>query len=400
MSITTSQKLSHATIIPLIGGSAIGVAETFKSLPDYHLSYSGFDYHESFIENYWPSVPRYTIDAKGFNESKIHYVDSVNSVCPCAGLSSLSPTSSPESKMNDWLYESSEYVLNTVKPRVLWGENAPALSTNKGRPVAERLAEIGRKYNYSYSMMKTNTFEHGIPQHRQRTFFFFWKSKQAPILGYHNQKPVSLIDYLKQVPKDAAHQDVLIINQKPSKYPEYKFLMEKRKYASHEAMQKAIGYNPLLNEIIRIETLEVYLDWLRNQKQTKVIEKSIKKVLHIQKKFSQDLGYMDSSPIVAYTHTNAIIARTTYRLIHPTEDRFYTVRELMHMMGIPHDFELMDFKNLNVICQNVPTVTTRDMSKEVKRFLENDPSMLYAAGNFVVQDNSANSILETRMIWD
>lgn len=393
-------KISHATIIPLVGGSIIGASEALGSKPEYHLSYNAFAYNDSFIHKYWPEIPAYTIDSPDFNESKITQVDVVNSVCPCAGLSSLSMSSSSDSKVNDWMYESSEYVLKTVQPKVLWGENAPALATSKGRPVAERLAQIGRKYGYSYSMMKTDTFDHGIPQHRQRTFFFFWKSSTAPIIGYHVNKPPTLIEYLKQAPVDSKHNDEPLLSYKPSSTLEYKFLMEKNKYSSHEEMQKEIGYGPLLTYIIREIGIDEYRNWLVNKKQTKNIEKSISKIDYIKNKFSQDLGFMDSSPIAAYEYTNAIIARSTHRLMHPTEDRFYTIRELMHLMGLPHDFELHSTNNLNVICQNVSTVSARDMALEVKRFIEKDPEMVLAPANFVVQDNGSKQILEKRMIWD
>ena len=43
----------------------------------------------------------------------------------------------------------------------------------------------------------------------------------------------------------------------------------------------------------------------------------------------------------------------------------------MHLMGLPHDFEIDDVKNLNHIAQNVPTCTARDMTNQVCDHLDN-----------------------------
>lgn len=391
-------KIKHSTIIPLIGGSIFGITEYTGTKPDYHLSYKEFSFNEGYLMNYWPDVPRYEINGEDFDLSKAHYVDAVNSVCPCAGLSGLSQTSHADNKVNQWLYESSEFVLQNVKPKVLWGENAPALATNKGRKVAEKLAAIGRKHGYSYSMIKTNTMEHGIPQSRQRTFFFFWKSKTAPIMGYHYTKAPHLVDFLKQIPKDATQQDN-VLGYKPSQTEEYKFVMQMEKFPSHEEMQKQLKNGPLTMFILEKYGYDKFFEWCDQQKQTKAIERIRKKFEYYKFKNDNDKGFMDGSPCVAYDSTNAIIGRQLTRYMHPTEDRFYTIRELMHMMGLPMDFELKDYKQLNVICQSVPTVTTRDMMKEVVRFCSDDPTMVLAPANFVIQDNLNKCIIESRMVW-
>ena len=48
----------------------------------------------------------------------------------------------------------------------------------------------------------------------------------------------------------------------------------------------------------------------------------------------------------------AVISKNIAFAVHPTEDRFFDIRELLHLMGMPHDFELKDpKKNINHICQ-------------------------------------------------
>ena len=65
---------------------------------------------------------------------------------------------------NKWMYESSVYILSKVRPKVLWGENAPGLFTVMGEGVIEKLRKIGEHFGYSFSVMKTSTELHGIPQ--------------------------------------------------------------------------------------------------------------------------------------------------------------------------------------------------------------------------------------------
>ena len=69
-----------ATIIPLIGGSAVGCSQATGNKPQYHLSYKAFADNEKHIQNYWPDVPRISLDEGGvIPEGEI---DFVNSVCP------------------------------------------------------------------------------------------------------------------------------------------------------------------------------------------------------------------------------------------------------------------------------------------------------------------------------
>ena len=68
---------------------------------------------------------------------------------------------------------------------------------------------------------------------------------------------------------------------------------------------------------------------------------------------------------------------------------------------MPHDFNLHNpLKSVNVVCQNVPTNTTEDLVKEVKRFIDEDPTLIFAPGNYVVQNNRTKRVETTKMIWD
>ena len=86
----SDQDIKWATMIPLIGGSALGCQKATGVLPQFHLSYSPFSKNEAHLKRYWPQVPMLYLDKMPnmveFGNEKI---DFVNSVCPCAGLSML-----------------------------------------------------------------------------------------------------------------------------------------------------------------------------------------------------------------------------------------------------------------------------------------------------------------------
>ena len=44
-----------------------------------------------------------------------------------------------DAEANKWMFKSAEYVLGKIKPKVMWGENAPLLFTPKGQDVVARL---------------------------------------------------------------------------------------------------------------------------------------------------------------------------------------------------------------------------------------------------------------------
>ena len=68
-------------------------------------------------------------------------VDYINAVCPCAGLSTLNTSKArgSDNAQNEWMIKSAEYVFGKIKPKVLWGENAPALFSDKGLGMVDKL---------------------------------------------------------------------------------------------------------------------------------------------------------------------------------------------------------------------------------------------------------------------
>jgi len=377
-----------ANIIPLVGGSAFGCYNATGVLPEYHLSYSAFDANEKPLQEYWKEVPRILLDegAENIPETKI---DFVNTVCPCAGLSMLSTAKDRETrdKSNKWMLESADVILGKVKPRVFWGENAPTLFTNMGTWVRESLVEKAEKYGYSFSLYKTSTSLHGIPQNRNRTFYFFWKSETAPIMNYYNRPKKKFAEYLEEIPADSPNQDEYN-NNKPlvESCSAYEFALQ-HLGLSHGDFVKLHGGSGSVHSIqtflVENNILENCIRWMEENKGESKELNRLKKILE---KVNAGGRFMDGSPQYFLDTCNALVGRNLVNITHPEEARYLTIREICHMMGMPHDFNFStkDY-NLNILAQNVPSSTSRDMTLEVVKFLNGELPM--SEEKLLFQDN-------------
>jgi site-specific DNA-cytosine methylase len=94
---------------------------------------------------------------------------------------------------------------------------------------------------------------------------------------------------------------------------------------------------------------------------------------------------------------NAIAGRILTGTIHPTEDRSFTIHELLHLMGMPEDFEVVGGrKNLNMIAQNVPTCTAANMIDQAVKYVS---LQLKSSGSaFNRQDNTKQKIIKHDII--
>ena len=146
-----NKKIRYGTIVPLIGGMSVANSKIIGEDPSFFLSYPAFAGNDAHATNY-------------FKNALFEDVDFVSAVCPCAGLSMLNANNGSNENargsdaiQNEWMYKSANLILEQVRPKVFWGENAPGLYTAMGVGVAEKLKEIGKKNGYSFSLIKTKT---------------------------------------------------------------------------------------------------------------------------------------------------------------------------------------------------------------------------------------------------
>ena len=416
MTSETSTPLRWGTMIPLVGGSALGCFQATSCPPTYHLSYGAFRANESHLRSHWrgQTTPWHYIDQE---DSKLTYpdllagqMDFINSVCPCAGLSMLNAmgkgkvSRGASAAQNKWMLDSAEFVLGTVKPKVLWGENAPALFLGAEDLVAT-LVELGRQHGYSFSLVRTDSRLHGLPQRRLRTFYFFWRSPTVPLLRWKARPAPRLLDYLALIPPSASLQDVYVHDGLASqRYLPYAFLLHKERL-THAQFSHKYQRGTVAQYLERHGLFDECLAWLRDHhpRETFSLQEEgrgsknmtfIDKLEHMKHKLSLGLGYWDDSLRFMGDYFNAVISKNIAFAVHPTEDRFFSVRELLHLMGMPHDFELEDpRRKMNHLCQNVPVNTAADWAEEVVRFCRGEAEMTEVA--FLRQDNVAQRCMDS-----
>ena len=379
---------SYASCVPLIGGETIGMEKVFKTRPNYIMSYAPFEANDSQILNHYNNEVHYNLldNFSGY----LQEVDVVNAVCPCAGLSSLSPSASTDNKANDWMIESAKYVLIHVKPKVFWGENAPRLASKMGEPIVKQLRKIAKQNGYVMSLYKTKSKLHGLSQTRDRSFYFFWKGNRIPHLRFYNRPYEKIEDTIRNafVSNDDP-MNVLTNDRTPSDNPFYKYVLnEVEGGITHQQFFEKIERT--INPMDYIENLGIKYDKVAIWMQENGYKKESEKCLTVHKKLESGGNVMRKMTEIPKDYIGAFVGHMPMWLTHPDEDRYLTIRECLEIMKMPKDFELQGGrKNLNMICQNVPVTTASDMAQNIKDWL--DCKLDSREAEFAVFDNKTKT---------
>jgi len=395
------QFIKHGAIIPLAGGFSLGASKILNELPSVIFSWKPFYNNDKlylrYLQKHNYNVPYYQIDDENINIDEIteQYKNKIHIFCgipPCSGLSQAAQRKAGtrgSAPPNDWMYKSAEFILNNLQPIVYSFENAPTLFTNSGNDVRNKLIDIARKHGYSITFYKTNTLKHGIPQFRPRTFGIFYKGDYAPILSYYDKPYLKFKDYLSQIPKEAKHQNEYVHNEVDiTKYEIYKFLKIKHGEKWREELNNFKPHLTTYEYLKRRDWLVEFLEW---QKSLPENERSLivtKNVEHILKKAAEGKNSRINYRVleVDKDYTYAIIGEVMGKEIHPVEDRIMNVREYMHMMGLPHDYELESPKEYVKITQNIPVCTGEDITNEIVEIIKGNRE--FYKDSVLMQDNT------------
>lgn len=394
-----TQNITWAPLIPLIGGFPLGCEKALGTAPEFVASYTGFWANDSQYMNHQNKTLGRNIEYINLTEKPEtkRKVNIVVATPPCAGLSLLNTGKTPEAKgagchKNEWMYVSATDAIEKFDCDVYICENAPALYTSKGAPVVDRLYEIAKEHGYSMSLYKTSTVYHGIPQNRDRTFAFMWKNKTAPVLSWYREEREDFIPFIKKVKANALQQNI-IINPKVASEPYYQFICNKFGRDGRQVLIES-GLVTAYTFVLRKGLLDEANAWFKKVNH----EAGIKISDHAIVKRNQGLGVWDSSVHVFNETMNAVIGRNLADSIHPSENRSLTVREALHMMGFPDNFELVGGKpNTNKIAQNVPVCTAASMVKEAVKFLKGE---LPDSGLDFVRQNNHKQTIDTELPVD
>ena len=396
--------MEYIAFIPLIGGMVIANEQATGKKPKYVLSYKAFEKNESNLKAYWPDVEWKVLDSETNtleDEPDYSDIDFVSSVCPCAGMSVMSSSHSADSDTNNWLYKAADYILSKIQPKVYFGENAPGLYSDNNLKVVNKLREFGDKYGYSFTIYKTDTQLHGIPQRRVRTFFFFWKGDKCPEMEYYNH------------PSDKPFEEWIIDknvgthNETPERDPLKEFAVFRYIYETKcdSDYSKYVKFFKDINDSRRITTghdyltvyneWESFINWLKSNTFGNTLVNGTGKRTHLNlaeyrwDKLQNGLRYYSDEPMIYFGYTGAITGKTVSLTLHPTEMRYLTWRETMSMMGLPTDFKLIT-NNIAHITQNVPVCTAKDMTEQVIKFINGQLKM--TDFRYIKQDNIKQKI--------
>lgn len=398
--------MEYIAFIPLIGGMAIANEQATGKKPKYVLSYKAFEKNESNLKAYWPDVEWKLLDAETNtleDEPDYSDIDFVSSVCPCAGMSQMSMNSSPDSETNNWLYKAADYILGKIRPKVYFGENAPGLYSDNNIKVANKLREFADKYGYAFTIYKTDTRLHGIPQRRVRTFFFFWKGDKCPVMEYYNHpsdKPFEEWILDKNV---GIHSDTISKINLERVYPEFKWVLETKCNNNYAEYVKFIydfydnghripcvsGY--AYDSVNRND----YIQWLNDSGNGDITlaengKKTAMDVVNYRiNKIDNGMRYYSDEPVIYKEYASALTGKNLFLILHPKEYRVLTIRECMSLMGLPNDFEVTS-KNFVHITQNVPVCTAKDMTEQVMKFCNNQLTL--SDFKYIKQNNLTGKI--------
>lgn len=399
-------EFTWAPIIPLIGGESIGVMNYLEGkLPEYVLTYPAFKNNDAHFLQYLEKrgftgkhilIDPLTNDLIDPDEARfISTVDIMCAVPPCAGLSSLNSRSGGGCPQNDWMYLSAEFALKYIKPKVLFGENAPRLGTASGKLVRDGLYKIARKYGYTFAIFKTASIKHGLCQKRPRTFYFLFNDTQVPSLNFYNR---DIKPFGEQIAGDLHSDDPMNVSTgvffgKPSENAFYKYIIEEiHGLKTHaEFISQLDTDEPIIAYIPKMEgSFNRFIKWADKNGYTK----EHKRAVSMQMKLDDDKGYWGHGLIAVPGHgvSPSYVSAAPYGLMHHADDRYLTLREGLRLMGMPEDFEVIGgAKNTNHVCQNVPVTTAQDMAEQCVNYINGKLDMLDST--YVTFDNHSQKVI-------
>lgn len=407
-------KIKWVAAQPLIGGMPLGFENAFGTPPEAIIT-AGFDNDKHYIkymnETRKLNIPvinmdvTYTQFISEDDETKykaLKNIDVLMHVAVCAGLSMLNAVNDGSKKRGDADNDQNQNMYSLTKlgmrmsAKVVAFENAPAAYSKVGTSVVGRLKEIAQEQDYSTQLFRTDTLLHGIPQTRKRTFIMFYKGSNPGLFNYELMPYTPLPEYLTYVDKSMTHWDDDINIDPKDQFYDF-ILAHSGESTYYKAMQKLGSERTSWSSLQLTDHVgfDIAHAWFKKQieelnitNEQDKFTRGLRVCLHCKEKRSKGLGYWDSSTYMPNDglYVNAMISKNIHRSLHPTQERGYNIREILHLMGHPHDFEMIDAKrNWVHISQNVPVKTATFIGSQIREYLNG--KLPIASTSFVMQDN-------------
>lgn len=424
------KNIKWGAIQPLTGGMYIGTQNATGVPAQWIISYPGFndakpnkdgklievgnEYNlTQWLQKHNEMVPCYVFDRKPFETRFYDYantkvynpsdmnvsinpdfkdMDLVIAVPVCSGLSMVtSGNDKMKETRNCNMIFITKYALNVVKPKVYVFENAPTLMSDRGDNIRKILEDIAMQAGYSVLYYKTDTQFHDNCQKRPRTFIIFQKwdasSPQAPTKFDYEDIQVNFKEYMERIPEGASQQIPMTItplNYALIEYAKHLFGEDWRSRTRSHLLDNVDVDGRWTDFVEFVKTLDL------TDKEKERIEKFIR---HAEYKRSLGLNYMSAAVMIPKDKTPSVQFKSMQSVLHPVEDRLLTIRECLHLMGMPHDFEILGdaLYNFAKIGQNVPVRTAQWIVSECIRIIDN-PGEREGDSNVMFIDNTKKTI--------
>jgi DNA (cytosine-5)-methyltransferase 1 len=226
------------------------------------------------------------------------------------------------------------YIANCTQPKVVIIENVPSIQSSD---VFQYALERLRRYNYlvNYSVLTSSNF--GVPQKRKRLFVIGIRPDIAKKVGITDER-----DILDIYPKGSSYEPTikdafegLTINEK-----EREMLLSNCRRSSSYELIKRLPKNP--TKSMKISNIDP--NWISD---FNLVRPSINKPCPTLTQMGQQMGRGG--------------------VLHPNEDRVFTVNEMIRLMGLPDDFKLTGNFNQKIerMGRMVPPLMTKALSEAI-----------------------------------
>lgn len=325
-------------------------------------------YH--FVKNY-PEIP-VIVPSEWENPEylakiKSDNVDLIFANCPCSSLSSINRNASVDGKNNIHFYRLFN-AINEIEPKTFIIENAPTL-IKLGYPIIQDLThQLGDKYRFT--IIRDQAGNHNVAMKRMRTMIVGWKKSEfngIPLLHADKQQPFSTKDAIGDLydkPFDTSINHVCLEGREWQAYEHLFGLVEEGKTSLRAFIKH---WDEIKNEF--------------SEKDTNYVERIIN-TLKIKP------GIWDKTPIKSRENGTCPSMTSLSKIIHPTLNRQFTIREYARLMGYPDDFifstDGCKTPIIQCIAQGVPANFMKYVTGEIKEAL---------LGNRQVLENSDDKIV-------
>lgn len=331
-----------------------------------------------FLEDEQPGVP-------SLRELAARKIDMVYGGPPCQGFSQIGPRNLADPRNR--LYEEFVRVVRLLRPRAFVMENVPNMVAMKNGHFKTMILEAFREAGYTRTViLPVVASDFGVPQHRRRVFVFgirdrlpfvgdFEEALKALVEREKSDTFVTVREALSDLPKTVSADDG------PLPYPK----KPGGRYSDFQKLMRLDWNHALLTSARKRENLAE--DKLHNH-HTKGIEARRKKIIAAIRPGARG----DSLPAELWNGTRghkwrrldpekpsytilAQMHRDLSEWIHPTHDRWITVREAARLQSF-HDgfiFHGSEWQQLKQVGNAVPPLMGRAVARAVIGLLDQMP---------------------------